>query len=306
MIAYKNIIVGVNFTESSTRALLQAHYLGKEEDAVLSVVHCLDVQSLKELRRLHDIDTSPMVKNALKKLKDYTVQVLGDDQSIEFCVLEGDPHRELVAYAERVNGDLLVLGSNEYEEEHSKNGIFSIKCIREASMPILLVKNTEGEAYQNVIAYTDLSDSSSTLIAHAAKQSLYAGGKLDVVNVVHPPWMAATHVLYTLTTVEVADFKAQYRRIIRDQLKSMIRDAKEYLPITINPIVLESESCAYRMIGYLWERDAGLVVIGKTGKGGYFRNHPLGTTAEHIVRKAGCSVLVIPQPEEKRVYLPDK
>mgnify|MGYP001954912171 CR=1 FL=1 len=94
------------------------------------MVHCLDVQSIDELRKFHDIDTSPMVKNALTKLKDYTVQILGDDQHIQYSVLEGDPHRDLLSHAESSQGDLLVLGSNEYEEDYSQDGIFSIKCIR--------------------------------------------------------------------------------------------------------------------------------------------------------------------------------
>ena len=125
-------------------------------------------------------------------------------------------------------------------------------------------------------------------------------GELDVIHFANPPWMSATHVHYGFGTFENTDFKAQYRRIVRDQLQSMIRDATEYLPITINPIVLEAEKHVNRMLEYLHEIDVNLVVIGKTGKGSDHSNHALGTTAEYVVRRATCPVLIIPHTEANR------
>jgi nucleotide-binding universal stress UspA family protein len=170
-------------------------------------------------------------------------------------------------------------------------------------MPVLLVKTAEGHAHKKVIVYTDLSDISSTLIAHAAKQSLDNVEELDVVHFIYPPWLNATHVLYDLTTIEDEDYKVQYKHLAQSQLQAKIKRATEYLPITINPVVIVAENTLTQMMNYLNEHDADMVVIGKTGKGLHLNEYPLGTTAEHIIRRADCSVLIIPMPEDFDAYL---
>ncbi len=303
MIRYKKIVVGVNYTESSRRALLQAQYLAKKEDAELVVLHCIDNTGIEELRKHHDIDTSLLVSREEVNLQAHISDVLGSCEGVKYHVLEGEPFSDVVSFCEKNDADILVIGSNQYEEEHSKSGIFSIKCIRRAGIPVLLVKNVEGHAHKKVIVYTDLSDISSTLIAHAAKQSLDNDEELDVVHFVYPPWLNATHVLYDLTTIEDEDYKIQYKHLAQSQLQSKIKRATEYLPITINPVVIVAENTISQMMNYLNEHDADMVIIGKTGKGGHLSQHPLGTTAEHVIRRADCSVLIIPMPEDFNAHL---
>ncbi|MFT5904440.1 MAG: nucleotide-binding universal stress UspA family protein [Cryomorphaceae bacterium] len=303
MIRYKKIVAVVNYTESSRRALLKAQKLANKEDAKMVVVHCINNSGIEELRKHHDIDMSLLLSRERKNLGGYISDVLGSFEGVEHHVFEGEPFADVIAYCEGNDVDLLVIGSNEYEEEHSKNGIFSIKCVRRASMPVLLVKNVAGHTHKKVIVYTDLSDISSTLIAHAAKQSLDNDDELDVVNFIHPPWLKFDHMLYNLTTVEDEDYKVQYKNLAQSQLQSKIKRATEYLPITINPVVIVAENTISQMMNYLNEHDADMVVIGKTGEGWYRSKHPLGTTAEHVLRQADCSVLIIPVPEEFDAHL---
>jgi nucleotide-binding universal stress UspA family protein len=303
MIRYKKIVVGVNYTESSRRALLQAQYLAKKEDAKLVVVHCIDNTGVEELRKHHRIDMSLLLSRERRNLEGHISDVIGSCESVEHHVIEGEPFRDVGLFCEKNDADLLVIGSNEYEEDHSRSGIFSIKCIRLASIPVLLVKNVEGHAHEKVIVYTDLSDISSTLIAHAAKQTLDNNEELDVVNFIHPPWLKFNHVLYDLINIEDIDYKVQYKHLAQSQLKSKIREATEYLPIKINPVVIVAENTISQMMNYLNEHDTDMVVIGKTGEGCHRSEHPLGSTAEHVIRKADCSVLIIPMPEDFDAHL---
>jgi len=137
---FTRILVPVDFTEHSERASEYALMLAKRDDASLLVVHVVSVSD----------DILPLVssmefeKKAARKaeneLRDFVARKFKGYGNVEFEVLSGVPHREILGRAKSGKCDLVVIGS------YGKGGIdrFLVgstteRVLRKSTCPVLVV-----------------------------------------------------------------------------------------------------------------------------------------------------------------------
>lgn len=140
----KSILYPTDFSEGSAHAIPFVADLTKHYGAKLYVVHVIyDVAratgwyvphiSMDEMYR--DIET-----NARKELEKCCLEELRGYKDIEFKLLKGEPHEEILRFAEENDIDMIVMGS------HSRKGLDRVifgstaeRVVRNAQRPVLTV-----------------------------------------------------------------------------------------------------------------------------------------------------------------------
>ena len=141
---FLNILVGVNYTESSRHALVEAKRIADENGAKITACHVVPIGDLTEFVDFYFIEHKIMLNAAQSSLEGFADEVLGKNHDIICRISEGIPHHELVSKANEEGHDLLILGDESHNESAAQ---FVIKCLRFATMPVLLVNpplNTPG------------------------------------------------------------------------------------------------------------------------------------------------------------------
>ena len=293
---YSNIIVGVNYTDSSKQALLRARQIADASGASLTVFHVVPMHSEFEYESSFLIGRDKVRENALTGLEDFTARVLGADHTAICEIAEGLPYLELLRYADSSGADLLVLGANENASVYRKSGQFAVQCIRDAKIPVLLTRGEGGSVFRKISACVDFSDATAEVIRNAAIFANRESEPIDIVHAVRPPWMRPTHVLYTLEQWEDDDYKKQFREMLEAQISSVLQTATvENNPANFSPVTIEHTDPVEALLEHIRTHSIDLAVVGRWGHGmKALKNYMLGGTAESLIRHAHCSILTVP------------
>ncbi len=137
MIPVRKIIYATDFSSYSTQAYFHALRLAESYLASLNVVYVYTPQEAAE-----DLHGKEHWRAQLEQIRP-----LDSTIGVEHHFLEGDPAREIVRHAERVNASLIVMGT------HSRSGVERLlmgsvaeKVMRNAPCSVLIVKLNNGYA----------------------------------------------------------------------------------------------------------------------------------------------------------------
>lgn len=166
----KTILVGVDFSECSRRALEQAVRLARWNNAQFSLLHVQDSSELElagvefpppldELRRRHR-------ERAIAQLAEWAEQA-GAPAQTGREVINGAPLDVLLQESRNRRADLLVLGTTGESLRPHGTGTLVTKCLRKASAKVMLVHPSQGRPYRRVLACVDFSETSRVAVAQA-------------------------------------------------------------------------------------------------------------------------------------------
>ena len=118
---YRNIIVAIDYSDSSKVALLQAQQISRESGARLLAFHAISSIELENFAVYYTTDRIPLVAEALNFLEEWVEEFLGDDHGVVCQVREGLPHHEVAALTQETATDLLLSWQKQllYEDESS-------------------------------------------------------------------------------------------------------------------------------------------------------------------------------------------
>ncbi|MDF2695310.1 MAG: UspA domain protein [Labilithrix sp.] len=142
MIEFKKILVPVDFSEPSDRALQVAIDLAKQYDATLTVLHAFDVPPAYAGMDLAPMDLlSPMLEAAKKQLDATLVEVRGKIPSATVVMAQGVPWRAILEAIEHKGIDLVIMGT------HGRRGVgrallgsVAEKIVRLSPAPVLTLR----------------------------------------------------------------------------------------------------------------------------------------------------------------------
>jgi nucleotide-binding universal stress UspA family protein len=140
----KTIVVPVDFSSSSTRALEYAHGLAARFNAALHLVHVCEVPAMT---------TSSLTAYAItysewaQRLGEEAGQMLAKsaatvtDVPVTTSVLFGNASRSIVAEAAKIGADLIVMGTNGHGPVmHLMLGNVAERVVRTATCPVLTIR----------------------------------------------------------------------------------------------------------------------------------------------------------------------
>jgi len=282
----KRIVVGIDVFAKSNNVLKRAFMLAKENRAELFIVHAVQTPWLsipsyfgaKEIA----VDTKGITKKIEKKLK-----ALQKDSKVPYSILvkEGSAADILLYESKLLKADMLMLEGN---GKGKKNflGTTAEKVAHQSHLPVLLIKNSVKEPYQNILAPTDFNTQSKQSILFA--KNIFTDAKIKVIHTYEAFYASGIYTAdsYTLEGLDLQQYNKAIRISAQNDLKKFIKD----LDIKKGGIIDGEFNNKEAMLKYINNGSFDLVVIGSRGTAGF--KALLGSVASSILRGSSTDVLV--------------
>jgi nucleotide-binding universal stress UspA family protein len=311
MNALKQIVVGIDFSESSRTALKQGVRLGRAAGAAVTAVHVVEKSMVDQVGASMESPPGDL-RDRIAAHARYGIERMvaefpeAKDTGVQVVV--GHPAAELVRVSEKPadgGGCLLVMGA--FGQSHATRGVGTTasRCVRHGTANALLVRPEQSGAFRRVISCVDFSETSLRALREAARLAAMDKAALVAINVFSPPPPAYPPAdmigLWPIPAPDYGQLTVRLRESAQEALAKTVADVKKEFPdLNIVPAVVEDFSYAKGICGYAKEHAADLVVIGTHGHSN-LRYMLLGSTAEKVLREVHCSVFAVKPPaEEKR------
>jgi nucleotide-binding universal stress UspA family protein len=144
---------------------------------------------------------------------------------------------------------------------------------------------------QNILVAVDFSDYSEVALRYATFLAENFGATLTLIHSVEP--YVYPEDLSAGFTIEQID--ARWMQKQKEKLETVRQTIKEGIPATV---VVTMGTAWNRIVGAAKSWNADLIVIGTHGRTG-LKHALMGSTAERVVRRAACPVLVVHSPDKR-------
>ena len=287
MIHIKKLMVPVDFSEASKKAVNYGLSLALEFQARLILAHIVQYDTLAYL-------------TAKARLLELIPDELRERTDFEIIVKGGEVREELLGILDEKEIDLIVMGSRGRSYfERLLLGSVTERMLRKVHVPILTVSHLDPERelqkpgpvpLKKLLYATDLVDGSEAGLEFSIRLARGLDAQLAVVHVVQP---LDTAIYGMETAGYLPDYPLEARAQASERLNRIVALVSDgSVPIT----TVLAEGVAYERINEAAaEYKADLVVINLQGKGRLDRAL-LGTTAERVIRTATVPVLSLPLP----------
>jgi len=307
MIDIRRVVCAVDFSDGSRRALTYAVDLATWYECRLAAlyVHPLPLtgMALASLPAAPAVPTPAVLSPAEREeLRRQIHGLVPADTArhlpVDVLVNGGDVAGEILA--ESRPGDLLVIGTHGRSGfERLVLGSVAEKVVRRATRPVLTVPPAAREASQavpslfhDIVVGIDGSEASVRALAFALSLAEEADAHLTLLQVVELPRERAE---WAGESAEGKAYVARWKESATARLRDLVpQDAHVYCHVHER---VETGQPYREILRVAAERRAGLVVIGAHGHGVLERLF-VGSTAQHVIRQAGCPVLTVRSPVE--------
>jgi nucleotide-binding universal stress UspA family protein len=288
------ILIGSSLTEASDMVVRTGLSLARAAGARVAVAHAADLPELAAYGSItangygwfepQDIDRHVSGQRA-RLAEQLTRLGAAADAVADTRVETGPADRLLLAMATELHADLIVVGATERGPVMRLLGSTADHVVRQASCPVLVVRDGLSVPPRKVLAPVDLSRPSSGALR-------WAGAFLDqLARGDRPP----LEVLWVLVPVDylASPFTAdQMTRFAREELDSFVEQALHPLGSAETVAVRRGDPRA-EIVAAATEASADLIVMATQGLRGLDRLL-MGSVAAHVVQHASCSVLMVP------------
>jgi nucleotide-binding universal stress UspA family protein len=203
-------------------------------------------------------------------------------------VLEGDPASTIVALADRLNADVIVVGPHRSGRTTARAlGGTALAIVTNAASPCLVVSNSLRLPLQRVLVPIDLSDTARGALlvglswASALRGPVGVSSQRDVVT------LTALHVQQSGTSPSVPP------RAIEAELDHVRQEANTWAGVSITGATTVSANVAQGIVGYVGDSAPDLVVMGTRGLG-LDAIGRLGSVAASVMKVVDAPVLLVP------------
>jgi nucleotide-binding universal stress UspA family protein len=296
MVAIRRILCPIDFSDFSQRALRHATTLARWYGAELHALHVIatlpTIWTVAPTLGPHGPD--PLIDPLQRQLDVMVRTVAGGDLRTAAQVREGDATNEILDYARRSDIDLVVLGT------HGRGGFERLvlgsvaeKVLRKSICPVLTVCHAEElraadrPPFKRILCPVDFAPASGDAAAYAFSLAKEADAELTLLHVIEP-------IEHNWLNEHAPTSPEAYCRFVESQVRA--RFAK------IVPANASEWCCPRQLVmwGKPWEQilnvakdaSAELIVTGLHSRGG-LDLMLFGSTAQQLVRYAGCPVLTV-------------
>jgi len=200
-------------------------------------------------------------------------------------VKEGDADDILLYESKLLKADMIVIG---VYTKSKKNflGTTAEKVAHQSHLPVLIVKNSVKDPYQNIVAPTDFQRQSKQSILFA--KNIFSAAKIKAVHTYEAFYAAGiyTEDSYTLDGLDIQQYNQAAKTGTENNLKNFMKD----LSIKKGKIIDEDLNSKEALLKYINKGTYDLIVIGSRGTSGF--KALLGSMASSILRETSTDVLI--------------
>ena len=295
----KNILVGIDYSTPSDSGLREAARIASWDGARLTAIHVVDAEVLRDLERSVDLDRASVFAVGKKRLEDHIGEVVGGVQPVAAELVAGHPFEEFALAADRVDADLVVLGSHgNTPATPNRVGILAERCIRKLKHNVLVVRGHQSEPFRKVLACVDYSANSKKAARQAIHIAQQDGAQLEFLHVRQPVSETLVHPdFYSGTPVPLlpnfdTDLAGRAEQELGEFARGLVAEAGE---VSYDVTLLQQFNAREAIVDHVNQSGADIVVLGTRGHT-TLRNLLLGSTAEKIIHDSRCSALAV-KPE---------
>lgn len=270
--------------------------------------HVLDIASAHGTT-VHLLNVADTTRDSLTRVQGEIIDVLeqeGEDLLADVAerarkrgvetvstVLQGEPYRTIVQYADEYDIDLIVMPT------HGRSGLQRLllgstteRVVRRAEVPVLTIRPDAADAvrypYRGVAVPTDGSEGASEALSVGADVATDAEAALYVLSVITYQSLG----IDVRSDIQSAMLEESAEEIVEEATAAAERAGVE----TVDGAVEYGSSVHEAILEFLEQRDIDLVVVGTHGRTGFDR-FLLGSVAEALLRTSPVPVLTV-RPSE--------
>jgi nucleotide-binding universal stress UspA family protein len=308
MIAIRNILCPVDFSDFSKRALDHAVAVAHRYESEVTVLHvCPDVPAFAYAAGGLPLEPVILTDADRERLMSELRQFADCDEAsrvhLRPVVRVGETVREILDEAASVKADLLTLGTHGRSGfERLVLGSVTEKLLRKAGCPVLTVPRHNPEAvpagpelFKRILCPIDFSECSIAALQYAMSMAQENDAELVVLYVVPNdlvplPGQSADDGLDH--TISVADFFIRREEHVRRLLYEAVPGAvRAYCAVET---MMAHGKPSTEILRLADEHHSDLIAIGVRGRGAADLT-VFGSTTQQVVRQAACPVLTIRQ-----------
>jgi nucleotide-binding universal stress UspA family protein len=298
MIEIRRILCPVDFSDFSRRALAHAVAIARWYESTVTLVHVCAIVPVAAFPPGAAVPPSAGLMSEdrdalLAALKRFADAEVGPNAAVAFDISEGSTAAEILAAADRLPADLLVMGT------HGRSGFERLilgsvteRVLAKASCPVLTVPRGVPDVapvpavlFKRIVCAIDFSECSRHALTYAMSIAQEADAHLTVVHVLELPpddVLARSRGLHEYVEIAGGEARVRLREAVPDSVRAYC---------TVDTVLATGKP--YReILRIAGEQQADLVVIGSRGRGAIDRLL-FGSTAQHLVRQATCPVLTL-------------
>lgn len=141
----KTILVPIDFSKSSEYASKVASKIALKSKSKIFLLHIVEIPSGGADMGSRSNFSIPESMFYLRKIRDrileFKSQFFSENQDVNYVVRVQNPYEGIIAYAEKINTDLIVMGSKGHSDfEEIFIGSNTEKVVRKSTKPVLVVK----------------------------------------------------------------------------------------------------------------------------------------------------------------------
>ena len=303
MIAFKRILVPVDFSEASKKAVTYGLTLADQFNAKLILAHIVPESSA--LAYAFPTETFEIEKEQVEKaqsaIEDLVPAEYAAQHNIQKIVKTGSIEAELLAIVQNEGADLVVMGT------HGRRrlgrwflGSVTEHILRKVPVPVLTVSHVDTEKHEigmvslkRILYATDLSESSNAGLKYAVEIARAAGSQLTVMHAIYYPdrklWApGGVPGLESERSADVQEMRKKLAEVLAQETPQEMQ---------VETLVVEGKPFE-RILEIAGERATDIIVLNLQSKTTLERTL-IGSTAERVVRLAPIPVLSVP-PADKR------
>ncbi len=297
------ILCPVDFSEFTGPAVDHALRLARWFDARVEVLHVIPLipygmagggvpDSAEAIRALRE--------GATRDLASLVEPLLDEGVAIETKILEGDAWRNILDEAAAWPADLVVMGT------HGRSGFEQLllgsvteTVLRRATCPVLTVGHVvppsrEGPLFRRILCAADLSDASRRTLEVALSMATENDARITLLHVI-ASLTGEGDARAALVVPETAPLRVTLTELAHAQLRDAVPDAARQSCEVSDRV--ETGTPWSEILRVAAECDADLIVMGAHTRGAMGRML-FGSTANQIVRRATCPVLIVREAQK--------
>jgi nucleotide-binding universal stress UspA family protein len=298
MVNINRILCPVDLSEFSRDALHHAVALAKWYEANITVLHVYSAPQpiLPVTSMSGNVPLLPPVQpgEVAEHVRQFCVSSVGDTgESVKVVVREGDVTKEIVAQAEQLPANLVVMGT------HGRSGFERLflgsvteKVLRSTRVPVMTVPppvtQPGSPLYKTILCPLEFSDTSTRALEYALSLAKEADARLILLHVIES-------LLGEAGAEEMGHLRvSESHRFLEDDAMTRLKSAvPQQAHDWSAPEVMVTRGRAYREIVTVAAAEkVELIVMGVQGRGPLNRLF-FGSTTHHVIREAGCPVLTV-------------
>jgi len=293
------ILCPIDFSDFSRRALDYAVTLARWYGASVTALHVQPpaVPMAGPLAPLAPVEPVPLPPGDLDALRQGVAAFVSPEAhatiAVEPQVIEGAPARETLAEAE--SADLIVMGTHGRSGfERLVLGSVTETVLRRAPCSVLTIPvsavavGAVPVVFRRIVAAVDFSDVSMAALRQAACLAAEADARLTAMHVIEVP----EHLALWIDRVDGISHVRAWADAAERHLRGAVgTETREYARVDQR---VETGRAYREILRISEEQQADLIVIGAHGHG-VIEQMFVGSTAQHVVRRAACPVFVVRQ-----------